>query len=130
MQRIIGHFEELHFTESNLGAPALGAGTMRIPVSGLLPLKGHPLDDGTFRPLAGDLVFVGVTKSARKLTEYIGNPKHPQGFKPERLVVDVDSPAAQADGAQFLFEGILQEPAAWVDWEVVAAEFEFHCSNC
>jgi len=125
MQRVIGHFEELHFTESNLGAPVLEAGKLRIPVTGLLPLKGHPLDDGRFHPLAGALVFVGVTKSVRKLTEYIGDPKQPQGFKDERVVVDVDSPAS--GGTQFLLEGILREPvAAWVEWEVVAAAFEFH----
>lgn len=125
MQRIIGHFEQLHFTESNLGAPVFGAGSMKVPVTGLLTLKGHPLNDGTFRPLAGNLVFIGVTKSIRKLTEYIGDPKHPQGFKDERVVADLDV-HAQPEGTRFMLEGILQEPVAWVDWEVVAAGFEFH----
>lgn len=125
MQRIIGYFEQLHFTESSLGAPVFSAGSMNIPVTGLLTLKGHPLSDGTFRPLAGNLIFIGVTKSVRKLIEYIGDPRHPQGFKDERVVTDIDM-HTQSGGTRFMLEGILQEPAAWVDWEVIAAEFEFH----
>ncbi|MFD1840614.1 hypothetical protein [Paracidovorax cattleyae] len=125
MQRVIGYFDELHFAESNLGTPIFEVGSMKIPVTGLLTLRGHPLNDGTFRPLTGKLVFIGVTKSVRKLTEYIGDPKQPQGFKDERIVADLDV-QAQPEGKRFLLEGILQEPVAWVDWEVVAAGFEFH----
>ena len=98
---------------------------MKISVTGMITLKGHPLNEGTFRPLAGNLVFIGVTKSIRKLTEYIGDPKHPQGFKDERVVADLDM-QAQAEAKQFMLEGILQEPVAWAEWEVVAAGFEFH----
>jgi len=76
--------------------------------------------------LSGDLVFIGVTKSIRKVTEYIGDPKHPQGFQEERVVVDIDVSPDEPNVTKFMFEGILQEPVAWVEWEVVAAGFEFY----
>lgn len=126
MQRIDGHFEELHFTESKLGPPMLDARTMKISVTGVLPLKNYPMNNDTFHPLSGDLVFIGVTKSTRKVTEYIGDPKHPQGFKEERVVVDIDVSPDEPNATRFMLEGILQEPVAWVEWEVVAAGFQFH----
>lgn len=126
MRRVVGHFEDLHFTESNLGAPVFEGRTMKIYATGLIPIKGYPIDTEVSRLLSGNMIFKHVTKSIRSVTEYIGDPKRPQGFQEERIVIDIDERPDLQRGTTFIFEGILQNPLAWVEWEVVATEFEFH----
>ncbi|MFE1572852.1 hypothetical protein [Comamonas odontotermitis] len=129
MKRIVGYFDHLHFTESRLGEPVVKSGTLTIPVSGLLTLKGHPLNDGTLKQISGYLVFAEVSKSARKLTEYIGDPRHPQGFKDEYLVEDIPPGTFDENATTYLLEGTLNTPVAWVDWEVRARNFELHTDS-
>ncbi|MGA3892033.1 hypothetical protein ACI2S3_25575 [Ralstonia nicotianae] len=124
MRRVVGHFDDLHFTESHFGPPSVEEGVLEIPVSGLLTLRGHPLCDGTLNPIRGYLVFNGVSKSVRKITEYIGDPRSPRGFKEEYLVEDICTIGQEAGGTTYLFEGIMREPVAWVEWEVSAKNFE------
>lgn len=62
---------------------------MSIPVYGVLPMAGHPLMGDGSRLLSGKLVFRGVVTSKRSLTEYIGDPKEPDGFKEEYLIEDL-----------------------------------------
>lgn len=127
MRCISGHFEDLHFTESHLGPPRVEGGVLKVPVSGLLTLRGHPLCDGTLNPISGYLVFNGVSRSVRKITEYIGDPRNPLGFKEEYEMEDVLPIGQDAGGTIYLFEGIMREPVAWVEWEVRAKGFELFC---
>lgn len=127
MRIIPDNFDKLFFTESVLGAPAINGNALSIPVTGLFPLKGYPLPEKIGIPLAGLLVFHGVTSSRRKLTEYIGNPQKPDGFKGEYEVIDISSNVDLSGKYQtFLFEGLMESPVAWVDWDVIAESFEFH----
>jgi hypothetical protein len=50
-----------------------------------------------------------------------------RGYLPvgeERVLIDVDAPSAPSEGTLVMLEGFLQEPVAWVEWEIVAAKFE------
>ncbi|WP_459204091.1 hypothetical protein ACQVRV_20940 (plasmid) [Ralstonia pseudosolanacearum] len=127
MRRISGHFEDLHFTESHLGPPSVEEGVLKVPVSGLLTLRGHPLCDGTLNPITGYLIFNGFSRSVRKITEYVGDPRNPLGFKEEYEVEDVFPIGQDAGGTIYLFEGVMSEPVAWVEWEVRAKDFELIC---
>lgn len=66
------YFDKIHFTESKLEAPVISDSTMRIRATDLFLLRGHPLTAEGFGPHAGRLVFTGVTRSSREVTEYIG----------------------------------------------------------
>ncbi|MFZ6759286.1 hypothetical protein ACO0K9_18940 [Undibacterium sp. Ji50W] len=127
MKIILGNFDKLHFTESMLGAPSIQGHILYVPISNLFFLKGHEFSENVAIPLAGLLVFRGVISSRRKLTEYIGDPKKPDGFKEEYEVVDVTlNGDANQKHQKFLFEGLMEIPVAWVDWDVIAESFEFH----
>jgi len=59
------------------------------------------------------------------LTEYIGDPRNPDGFKEEYVVEEV-LPAGGRGGAwrRYSFEGVLEDPLAWVEWDIEAMAFE------
>jgi hypothetical protein len=125
MKRILENFEHLHFTESRLGSPVVEGRTMRVPVHNLLPMMGHPLMTNGVQLITGTLVFHGVSKSRRSLTEYVGNPKNPEGFKDEYSVEDLPSLTDEFGFHRaYLFEGVYENPVAWVDWDVLAESFE------
>jgi hypothetical protein len=98
--------------------------TLTIPVTGLLPLRGYPVS-GARGPIAGRIVFRGVASSARKVIEYIGSSKRPQGYKAPYVIEDIiDSPAGEPL-RKFQFEGFQPEPEAWIeDWTIRAQSFE------
>ncbi|MCL9845570.1 hypothetical protein [Ralstonia solanacearum] len=70
------------------------------------------------------LIFNGVSRSVIKITEYIGDPRNPRGFKDEYEIANVFPIEPDEGGATYLFEGIMREPIAWVEWEVRAKDFE------
>lgn len=80
--------------------------------------------DGPRLP-SGKLVFRGVVTSKRSLTEYIGDPKEPDGFKDEYLIGHLPPLASgSGDCRMYIFEGLFEEPVAWVDCDVLAESFE------
>lgn len=95
MRQIPEHLDDLHFTETRLGKPQVQDRTIRIPVQGLLTLTGHPLAAESAGSIQGGLVFRGVAASRRTLTEYIGNPRNPDGFKDDYILEDL--PPAEDD---------------------------------
>jgi hypothetical protein len=125
MKYISENFDRLHFTESRLGNPLVEGRTLCIPVHGVLPMMGHPLMDGGPQLLSGRLLFRGVATSRRGVTEYIGDPKNPDGFKDEYSVEDLPpNPSESGDCRMYIFEGLFEDPVAWVDWDVLAESFE------
>ncbi len=125
MRQIQEHFDDLHFTETRLGKPLVQARTISIPVQGLRTMAGHPLAAESADLIHGRLVFRGVAVSRRILTEYIGDPRTPDGFREDYVLEDL--PAAVDEGATYQiysFEGLLEDPVAWVDWDVEARSFE------
>lgn len=126
MKIIPENFNKLFFTESTLGNPNVDAEILSIPVEGIFFLKGYPFLGGEI-PLSGLFLFRGVMSSRRKMTEYIGDPKEPDGFKDEYEIVDVELDEDFSKNYQiFSFEGLMKSPVAWVDWDIIAESFEFH----
>ncbi|MGV3654113.1 MAG: hypothetical protein ACO1N5_07820 [Noviherbaspirillum sp.] len=129
MREISGFFDKLYFTESVLGHACFEGERLRIPVSGIFLLAGHPLANEEYGPYEGEFVFDGVADSRRTVTEYIGDSRKPEGFKPSYEVVD-DIPARESMGTkalqEFGFEGYQKSPSAWIDnWVVRARLFTF-----
>jgi hypothetical protein len=96
-------------------------------VENLFLLKNYPLSALIGVPLNGLLVFQGVTSSRRKLTEYIGSRQKPEGFKDEYEVIDIameENTKFNGISHTFLFEGLMENPVAWVNWDVIAETFE------
>jgi hypothetical protein len=125
MKQFHDHFDDLHFTETRLGTPEIDGRTLSIPVQGLLPMMGHPSIVEGVQLLGGRLVFRGVATSKRTLTEYIGDPRTPEGFKNDYIIEDLPpSPDKAGTCRMFLFEGLLEDPVAWVDWDILAESFE------
>jgi hypothetical protein len=117
------NFDKLFFTESCFGAAAIDGNVLQVPVKDLFALKGHPLLIDGDGPYAGLLVFRGVTHSYRKVVEYVGDTRAPQGFKTAYGIED--GPFPQGDGKSvFKFEGLQLEPRAWIDWDIHADTFE------
>jgi hypothetical protein len=126
MREIDGFFDELFFTECVLGVAEVHDGDLSIPVQGLFVLGGHPLATERAGPYQGELVFVGAVESRRRLIEYIGDPRKPNGFKPprEELEPRVGGDAKDEMLQEFGLEGYLETPSAWVDdWIIRARSF-------
>ncbi len=127
MREIGGFFDKLYFSESVLGDAHIDGTQLRIHVSSLFLLAGHPLEPEGYGPYEGELVFEGVINSHRTITEYVGDARKPTGFKPSRQVVDkiTCENILQTDVLHdFGFEGYQELPSAWIDnWIVRAKAF-------
>lgn len=127
MLRIDNHFDDLFFTETVLSRPVVLGNTIRVPVTGLFPLKNHPLLRITDGPISGALVFDRVINSKRILIEYIGNSRKPLGFREPREENDGPFPPLQLEVVElhkFYVEGFWKSPPAWVDsWLIEAHKF-------
>jgi hypothetical protein len=116
-------FDSLFFTESTLGDATMSGADLVIPIGGLFRL-GESSQARADHPVSGRLIFKGAQRSVRKVTEYIGDPRRPGGFKEPRLE-ERDLAAASGDVHEYAFEGLQLAPMAWVDWTVTARAFEF-----
>jgi hypothetical protein len=124
MKEIVGFFDKLHFTESTLWSPSITTTQLRVPITGLMILQGHPMESSGYGPYSGDLVFDDVVSSRRTVIEYIGDPRNPSGFGTPRQVADEFEAKSSMQLQNFTFEGLIRNPDAWVDeWVVLAREF-------
>jgi len=125
MTTIPGFFEDVHLTESTFGKPTVTKDVLRIPVRGVSLVGEHPLAGTSDRH--GWLVFGGVRESRRHVCRYIGDPKTPQGFEPERVETDGPFPPDNATIChEFTFEGMWEDPPAWIgSWIIRANTFAF-----
>ena len=127
-RKVTGFFDKLYFSESILGDARLEGSQLHISISGLFLLGGHPLEDEGTGPHNGELRFDGVADSCRTITEYVGDARAPEGFKPPRKVVDkviLEEPAQEDVLQEFAFEGYQESPNAWIDnWLIHAKSFE------
>jgi len=130
MQTIQNHFDDLYFTESRLGKPMVTCGNLIVPVSGVYVLQGHPLAEKGGGPFKGKLIFKSVKESYRKSSEYIGDPRKPEGFKPTEEVRDEFADNGVSHVKEFGFEGLYEDPPSWVeDWIVQAESFAFEVED-
>jgi hypothetical protein len=126
MQIISEYFDLLFTTDCRYSRPKVAGDTLRICVKNLGLMKGHPArtDPGAnlvYVPRC-HFVFDQVSSSVRTLSPYIGNPK--LGKFAERYA-EQDGPFSQKNSAQeYAFEGVLEDPYAWIDWIVRAESFK------
>jgi len=130
MREIEGFFDKIGLFESRLGSGRFENGNLIVPVSGFDIGVSHPLrkEGYGYGPYEGELIFEGVVDSRREVTEYIGDPKNPEGFKKPREIIDdiPANPCLEGETIQeYGFEGFQNEPVnAWVsDWIVHARSF-------
>ena len=116
-------FDSLHFTECTIGFPTVTGLDLMVPVSGVL-LVGEASSREPSRPLSGVLIFKRVQRSVRKIIEYRGDPRRPDGYKDPYVVEEAFAPSSEA-ACEYAFEGVQADPEAWVDWTVWADSFEF-----
>lgn len=125
MQLIREHFNFLFTTDCRYSQPTIAGDTLRICVAELGLLKGHPLKpeaSGTIAYIPRcNFVFDQVSASVRTLSPYIGDPKLGNFGRP---YVEEDGPFSQRPGGrEYAFEGVFEEPRAWIDWMVKAGSF-------
>jgi hypothetical protein len=125
MQVIRENFNFLFTTDGRYSRPKIIGDTVRICVKELGLMKGHPARTDPGRNLVYiprcHFVFDQVSSSVRTLSPYIGNPKLGTFAKGYR---EQDGPFSQNnDAKEYAFEGVLEEPLAWIDWVVRAGSF-------
>lgn len=126
MTAYAGDFDKIYFTSCSLGTPIVSGKEMRIPVTELFVLRGHPLLSRGDGPYSGWLVFSGVAHSGRTVSEYIGGKLASGGFKEPYLIEDRSFPElASNEFNDYCFEGSQLDPGAWIDnWIVKAESFQ------
>jgi hypothetical protein len=126
MRDIENFFDSLFFSECVLGPAYVQSGTLHIPVHGLLVLGKHPLANEGPGPYEGELIFQEVVSWHRKVTEYIGDARKPEGFKPVRKETDalLIGDLGNKELHEFGLEGYQESPSAWIDdWCIRAGSF-------
>jgi hypothetical protein len=125
MQTIPEHFELLFTTDCRYSRPRIERDVLRICVKNLGLMQGHPARTSPGTKLvyvpSCHFTFVQVSSSVRTLWPYIGDPK--LGNFGQRLV-EHDGPFVQRpDAKEYGFEGVMEDPCGWMNWEVKAAGF-------
>lgn len=126
MRNFEENFDGLYFTESVLGPSLTDGKTITVPVSGLFVLERHPLSAEGPGPYKGELVFCDVRESRRRIVEYIGDSRNPDGYKPTREEVQVLTESFESGSSfrEFGMEGYQESPSAWIeDWTILAGSF-------
>lgn len=132
MTIINGYFDEIQLWDSAyFGKPVITDTAIIIPARNIEICEGHPLNN-TEKPIIlseGKLIFGGVQKSERLIGEYLGDPKSGIGFKPSYKITD--GPFVKTDEVVELFvvEGVLEEPPAWITWEIESVSFALEVSE-
>ena len=107
-------FSDLHWTESSIERIEVSGRTLSVVASGVLVLGSH------LPPCRVRVDFIDVARVTRGVTEYLGTPVAPAGFRPEYLVQDL-SPIETSGNTAYGLEGISTfDPIAWLDIEVLA----------
>lgn len=113
-------FEYLDFTYSSYGEPTITDAYIRVPVRELWVLKGFPDHEQDTYYLTGSVVFEGIARSRRRISEYTSLAR--QEFKAECIVED--GPFAEVNIAEVYscyIVGVFYVSNTWVDWDIIAA---------
>ena len=134
MQQIYDHFEGLFIEDAIFGRPTVEGDRLLVPAQGLVVQWNHPLRAQTQKPVNGTMIFEGVVSSTRTVTDYIGDPLQPTGFRTPRQESDgpFAPPAAPVPAGEikkFKLEGAFASPPAEVDWLIKAKRFMLQVEN-
>lgn len=117
-------FRNIYFVDCNIGIARVDGQQLVVPIRNAIPLFNHPPLVSS-KGFYGRMVFSGVTKSVRLVAEFIGEPKTSDDFRPQYKIVDMDAGPVSDDLDTFAFEGVSDDPRAWVDWTVTARSVHF-----
>jgi hypothetical protein len=122
--KITGYDDFYDFFECRLQPPLIDGARLIICIHNIGIMPEHPLNSSDHLLYLKDcqMVFEGVSRSERKVYEYIGDAMLGQ-FKSEKKVTDGQFPPNKKADLTFRLEGILAKPMAWVDWEVECVSF-------
>lgn len=124
MTLIKGYYDDIHFTESNIGGFEYVENNLIIEIdSGLEIYPPHPLASSHTMADPCKLIFTNVISSKRDLDLYAGDPKT-DGFKGREIIIDKASQLEVEEPYQeYGVEGVLLPANAWVTWEIIAEDF-------
>jgi len=106
---------DFHWTESTIESVKIDGRNVIVFASGVFRL-------GEVGARQVRVEFCSVAAARQEITEYIGDPKSPAGFKPP-VLVELLPPIEIAGAEVHGIEGIRLAPtAAWIDIEVQSAE--------
>lgn len=121
------NFYELDFYDSFIEKPTIDDnGHMSVRARDVILLTGlFTKPRLTATPLGECMLhFYGVSRSERRVYRYIGDPAVGEFAKP---FMEYDGPfpriAGNAEPEHFDMEGVLEEPASWIVWEIEAQSF-------
>jgi hypothetical protein len=110
---------DFHWTECTIERVQTEGRDVIVFASGVFRL-------GAIGPRRVRVEFRSSATARQEITEYIGDPREPEGFK-QPVSLDLLPPIDSSDAEVFGFEGIRSEPtAAWIDIEVRSAEAEVY----
>ncbi|WP_017324318.1 hypothetical protein [Synechococcus sp. PCC 7336] len=116
------YFEDLHFTECNIGEFSFSDKDLYVNIdSGLYIFGEHPLK-GIIQPSDSCIaIFKNVIYSHRILALYSEDRK---GFTGEKIVdKNIAQPSEGQNYKRFSIEGVSKNPPAWLTWDIDAASF-------
>lgn len=118
-------YDELHFTDCYLGAPEITEQKITVSIRNLGVFPGHPLNQSTSMLWVPNcrLVFEGVQKSTRTITEYKSDPTQDAFRSPYTLNDGPFQYVITNSQKDYRLEGISETPLAWVDWCIVAVSY-------
>lgn len=120
-------FKKIYFVDSNIGKPRLAGRDLIVPIEQVRPADAGLWNRGdTF---AGAMIFRNVVRSVRIVHEYVGDPKISGETKPARQVIDIDGDVSVGSAQKYSFEGISQDPTAWLDWTVWGESVELEAEE-
>ena len=124
MAIVRGHYDDIHFPESNIKGFEYVDNDLIIDIeSGLEIYPPHPLASSHTMADPCRLILTNVIASKRDLSIYAANPKI-DGFKERKIIIDKAVPVEMDRSYQeYWVEGVLLEPKAWISWEIFAREF-------
>ncbi|MBL4755244.1 MAG: hypothetical protein JKY52_16820 [Flavobacteriales bacterium] len=124
MNIVRNNFEFIYSTDCDLSPPKIDVNMITVEVGNLGVTSGHPLSKGKELLMITKCTmrFKGVLLSERVVHEYKGEPSSDDGFKDSYLVSDIQE--TEGEGHMYEFEGVIQNPLAWVDWKIKAKSFE------
>lgn len=120
-----GYFDEIHFTESNIKDFEFVDKDIIINIMSGLEIYSNHLLSSTYQ--SGEpckLIFKNVSFSKQIIYDY-ADCLNKNKFKDKKEVVhQLDYyPNDNVKSEDYFVEGVLQNPQAWLSWDIVAEEF-------
>ncbi len=125
MIKVNNYFDDLIlFDGARFYPPVMNGNVMRIQTENVSLSPNHPYNINNDEVVLQEaiLIFDGITKSIRKIQEYIEGGKINTFTQPYEII-DISTIVSSSTSKIFEFDGILVSPFAHVDWYIEADSF-------